>query len=253
MVLSWELATIGAATTGVLAAIAVLAGALTPTAGALAAAFGIVIVTLAGFPYLALLVLFVFASSLATRYRFDEKRARHVQEGRSGERGISNVVAHILIPAALVILYVSDPAVVSANRLAVLYASAISFAAADTFASEFGVLSPRAVSILTFRPVPAGTNGGVSALGELWAFLGATSTAVVGLAFFFLFGAVPSALGLFVVGAIAAGFLACQVDSVLGLTLENRGYLTKGGTNFLAMLSAVGIAAALLTIGGAGW
>jgi uncharacterized protein (TIGR00297 family) len=253
MVLSWELAAVGALVTGILAAIAVAAGALTPPAGALAAAFGVIIVTLAGFPYLALLVLFVLASSLATRYRFDEKRARQVQEGRAGERGVSNVVAHILIPTGLVLAYVADPNVLASSQLALLYGAAIAFAAADTFASEFGVLSPNSVSILTLRPVAPGTNGGVSLLGELWAFLGATTTAVVGLAFFALFGSIPSTAALFLLGAVAAGFLACQIDSILGMTLENRGLLTKGGTNFLAMLSAVGIGAAILTIGGHGW
>jgi uncharacterized membrane protein len=31
------------------------------------------------------------------------------------------------------------------------------------------------------------------------------------------------------------GFLGCQVDSVLGAVLENRGYLTKGSVNALAI------------------
>lgn len=48
-------------------------------------------------------------------------------------------------------------------------------------------------------------------------------------------------------GVVAvAGFLGCQIDSVLGETLENRGFLTKHSTNFLGMLSAVALAAAML-------
>jgi uncharacterized protein (TIGR00297 family) len=250
MVLSWEPATVGVVATGVLAAVAVAAGALTRPAGALAAVFGGLIVILAGFPYLALLVLFVFGSSLATRYRFEEKRSRDLQEGRSGERGVSNVLAHVIIPTGLAVLSVLDAHFLTPARLSVLYTGAIAFGASDTFASEFGVLSGHAVSILTGRPVPPGTNGGVSATGEVWALIGAVTTSVFGVVLFAGFGGLPAPVLLYLGAGIGAGFLGCQVDSLLGLTLENRGYLTKGGTNFLGMLSAVGIAAAVLVLGG---
>ena len=46
----------------------------------------------------------------------------------------------------------------------------------------------------------------------------------------------------FLIVAPIGGFLGCQIDSVLGETLENRGRLTKGSTNFFGMLSAVAIA-----------
>ena len=89
---------IGLAATLALAAAAVAGRALTPAAGAVAAVFGAVIVVLAGFPFLILLVLFVGASALATRFRFEQKRRQSVQEGVAGERGISNVLAHIVVP-----------------------------------------------------------------------------------------------------------------------------------------------------------
>ena len=246
MVLTIELAVVGIAVTAALAAGSVAAGALTRAAGALAAAFGIAIVVLAGFAFLALLVLFVLAGSLATRYAFEEKARRKVQEGTRGERGASNVIAHVVIPTLLVLWGAFDPSQVSPMSLAFLYACAISFGSADTFASEFGVLSGPARSILTFRPVEAGTNGGVSLLGELWAFVGAATTAGVGYLLFAVFRAPLPLAAPFIAGVLAAGFIACQVDSVLGETLENRGYLTKGSTNFLGMLSAVGIGYALL-------
>ena len=251
MVLGVGPAIIGILITVALAMAAVLARALTPLAGATAATFGSVIVVLAGFPYLSLLVLFVVASVLATRYGFEEKMARHVQEGVRGERGVSNVLAHIALPTALVIVAFAWPAVLSDADLALLFTAAIAFGAADTFASEFGVLSGGARSILTFRKVIPGTNGGVSGVGELWAFIGAFVTAIVALVLFAAFNSpAPSAVVL-VVGATIAGFLACQVDSVLGETLENRGYLTKGSTNFIAMLASVAMAVPFL-LGGSG-
>ncbi|MCI4323356.1 MAG: DUF92 domain-containing protein [Thermoplasmata archaeon] len=243
---------IGIAATAALSGVAIGSGALTLRAGLLAAAFGIVIVSLGGFPYLALMALFVLAGVLATRYGLEEKRRRNVQEGTAGERGVSNVVAHVVLPTALVVIASAAPTWLSGSETAFLYTSALAFGAADTFASEFGVLSGRARSILTGRPVTAGTNGGVSLLGEFWAIIGAAVTAVVGFGLFLLFHAPVHSSAGFLVGVIVAGFAGCQIDSVLGEVLENRGYLTKGSTNFLGMLSSIAFAAAFLLLA-SGW
>jgi uncharacterized protein (TIGR00297 family) len=250
VVLAFLPAAVGVILTVALAVGAVAAYALTPLAGVVASAFGIVIVVLVGFPFLALLILFVVGSVLATRYRIQEKRSKNVQEGVAGERGVSNVVAHIVLPTALAIAGGLSPPIVATPALAVLYASALAFGAADTFASELGVLAGRARSILTFRAVPPGTNGGISGIGEAWAFVGAAVIALVGFAIFRSFGTAVPATGVFLPTVTLAGFLGCQVDSVLGETLENRGFLTKGSTNFLGMLSAVAISALTLALVG---
>lgn len=249
--LGLPLALAGVVVTAVLAAAAVYAGALTLRAGLVAAVFGTIIVTLVGFAYLALLVLFVVASVLATRYALDEKKRRNVQEGTEGERGVSNVLAHIVVPTALAVTVLLPGPPLTVPVLSTLYAAALAFGGSDTFASEFGVLQGRAVSILTFRPVPAGTNGGISVLGTVWAAVGALTTGVVGFALFDGFH-VPVGPALRWIAVVSlAGFGACQVDSVLGETLENRGYLSKGGTNFLSMVAAVGLAAVFLAATGA--
>jgi uncharacterized protein (TIGR00297 family) len=249
--LSLPFAVVGAVATVALAALSVVGRALTPVAGAVAAVFGIAIVVTAGFPFLILLGLFVVLGSLATRYRFDEKVGRKVQEGESGERGVSNVLAHILIPAGLAVaggLSLLKPALVG-----VLYVSALSFAGADTLASEFGVLAGKARSILTFRPVPPGTNGGISGLGQASAAVAAIGTAGVGLVVFALFSSPLGPVPVYALAVVAAGFLGCQVDSVLGAGLENRGWLSKGSTNFLSMLAGVAIAALVIyVLGGVG-
>ncbi|MGP8072910.1 MAG: DUF92 domain-containing protein [Thermoplasmata archaeon] len=228
----------------------VLARALTPAAGAVATAFGIVIVVTAGFAFLALLILFVVASVIVTRYRIDDKRKQNLQEGRGGERGVANVVAHIIVPTGLAIGAGWMPPLWSIPTTSVLYISALAFGASDTFASELGVLAGHARSILTFRPVTPGTNGGISGAGELWGLFGALTTGVIGYLVCLLFGT-PTLSAVVVVGiSTAAGFAACQIDSVLGEAFENRGYLNKHSTNFLGMISAVAIAAACLTAGG---
>jgi uncharacterized protein (TIGR00297 family) len=245
-------AVIGVAVTCVLSAGAVRAGALTLLAGVVATAFGSFIVIVGGYPYLALLVLFVVASVLATRFRFEDKRRKNVQEGTHGERGLANVLAHVVVPTGLVALGYALPSALSPTATAFLYTSALAFGASDTFASEFGVLAGRARSVITGKLVTPGTNGGVSALGEAWAFVGAFTTALVGGGLFYLFRQPAPPLGTLLLGVTLAGFLGCQVDSVLGETLENRHYLTKGTTNFLAMLLTVLIASGLLFLLGSG-
>jgi len=239
---------VGVAVTVVLSVAAVAGRALTPLASAVAAVFGITIVLVTGFGFLLLLVVFVAVSSLATHFRFEEKTRRHVQEGRRGERGVSNVIAHIVLPTALAVGIGLGwiPAVAGA----VLFASALAFASADTLASEFGVLTGKAVSILSFRPVTPGTNGGISAVGEMVAVAGSLGTALVGVGLFGAFGEPVGRIGVFLLAVGVAGFVACQVDSVLGEALENRGLLTKGSTNFLGMLSAVPIAIAVAALAG---
>jgi uncharacterized protein (TIGR00297 family) len=253
VVLPIFLAALGVGVTVVLAAAATLTRALTPWAGAVAAAFGSIVVVVGGFPFLGLMVLFVIASVLATRYGFEEKRRAKVHEGIEGERGVSNVLAHVIIPTGLVVVAASAPAALPTATLALLYTAALAFGASDTFASEFGVLAGRARSILTLEPVPAGTNGGVSAIGEVWALVGALTTALLGLALFLGFSTrIPSA-GVLLGVATMAGFLGCQIDSILGETLENRGWLTKGTTNLLGMGSSVAIAGAAFRLLGGSW
>ena len=239
-------AVLGVVFTAVLAFAAVGSRALTFRAGLVAAIFGSVIVVIVGFAYLALLVLFVVGSTLATRYRLEEKSRRHVQEGTHGERGVANVVAHILVPTALALTALGTSALLSEPMRELLYASALAFGASDTFASEFGVLAGRARSILGGRSVEAGTNGGVSGIGELFALLGGALTAVMSVGLFALFGSAPAAPVGFAFTVTAAGFLSCQVDSILGQTLENSGYLSKHSTNLLGMLSSVAIAFAVV-------
>lgn len=245
-------ALIGILVTLLLAVIAVAGRALTPAAGAVAAAFGIVVVLFGGFAFLALLGLFVAASSLATRYRFEEKKRQHVQEGRAGERGVSNVIAHILLPTGIAVAGGLPSPLLPVAETSLLFASALAFGASDTFASEFGVLAGTARSILSRRAVPPGTNGGVSRRGQLFAFVGSITTALVGLALFVVFRTPFPNPVFFAVVVTLVGFLACQVDSVLGELFENGGILSKGETNFLGMLSAVLMAAVAYLLLGTG-
>jgi uncharacterized protein (TIGR00297 family) len=244
---TWEILA-GIAIPAVLAALSVYADVLTPSAGGIAAVFGIAIVLVGGPPYLAMLILFVLGGSLATRYGWDEKAARKLAEGKKGERGVTNVLAHILVPMGLVSALVLGEGAPYQGLISFAYVAAMATGMADTMASEFGVLSRKAYSILGRGPVAAGTNGGVSAAGEMWALVGSLLTVSAGAGIFYLFGGLailPSSVELWFLGGTFLGFLGCQIDSLLGETLENRGYLGKGSVNLLAMLLTTLFAAGL--------
>jgi uncharacterized protein (TIGR00297 family) len=138
------------------------------------------------------------------------------------------------------------------NVAAVLYLTAISAAASDTIASELGVLSSRTYMITTGKPCKPGTNGGVSGLGTSAALAAAAYTSLVGWVVLLVFSGELSMFPLwFLAIPVAMGFIGCQIDSVLGATLENRGMLNKDRVNILSIGAATLLALALMTA--VGW
>jgi uncharacterized protein (TIGR00297 family) len=121
----------------------------------------------------------------------------------------------------------------------VLALAALAEAAGDTSSSEIGMaFAGRTWMITTFKPVPAGTDGGISLFGTIAALLGAASVAVA---------AVTTGLVPFdqIAIIILAGFSGTLVDSLLGALLERRGWLDNNLVNLLSTAAAVGIAWAM--------
>ncbi len=209
--------------------------------GTIAAFFvGLVIGVLGDITWLLLLLFFLLSSFLATRYRFALKEALGVQEGAKGERRASNVLANGIAPLAIAVLSTVSPSLVPRPISGVLFLSALAVAGSDTLASEIGVLSRRTVLITTFKRVPPGTDGGISALGELCALGAAMYTALVGwfvlsyLADLYGFRATMPATPPVVLVIIVVGFVGCHIDSVIGATLEQKGLVNKKTNNLLS-------------------
>jgi uncharacterized protein (TIGR00297 family) len=110
--------------------------------------------------------------------------------------------------------------------------AALAEAAADTVSSEIGqVLGGQPRMITTLRRVEPGTDGGVSLIGTLAGMAAAGIVAAVG----------AWALGggaTFFWVSTAGGVLGLFVDSLLGATLERRGWLNNDAVNFLSTASA---------------
>jgi uncharacterized protein (TIGR00297 family) len=227
---------------------------LTLTGSISAFGVGMVIGVMGDLVWLIVLLVFLLSSFAATRYKFSAKVAWGVQEGVKGERGGGNVLAHGLIPAVIaVIAFLSRGLhlpLLPTEITGLIFISAISIAASDTLASEIGILSDKTYSIITGERVRPGTNGGVSWFGQMWAFFGAMYTSIIGWLILNPFSDTLSP-GIWIVWIpVVVGFLGCQIDSVLGATLEERGLLNKDTTNLVTIAIGVIIAVLLYTFFG---
>jgi len=107
----------------------------------------------------------------------------------------------------------------------VLFAATMATVAADTWATELGVLfggTPRLITSL--KPAPKGTSGAVSAYGTVAAFAAAVSVGIV-------FSTVNATLSWqFVLLISLAGLVGCLFDSLLGATVQRIYQGSEGPT-----------------------
>jgi uncharacterized protein (TIGR00297 family) len=181
-----------------------------------------------GYGYKSFLLLFAFVllGSVATRLGFSRKTARGVAERRGGARSWREALANLLAAAFFAILVITTH-----HEAAFLIAlvAALAEAAGDTVSSEIGQwASDRAYLITTFKPVPAGQDGGISLPGTAAGF--AASAIIMGLGLGLgLCGPYRFAGAAITLAAAGAGNL---FDSFLGATIQRRGLVTNGIVNF---------------------
>ncbi|MDH7508374.1 MAG: DUF92 domain-containing protein [Methanomassiliicoccales archaeon] len=225
---------------GLLAVLAYKFKLLSASGSIASIAVGLTIGWFGSISWLLILIVFVLLGFLVTRYKIQLKMAGGLQEGKRGERTYRNVLANGFVP--LVIALVSYSLDLQNELIAqIAYLSAISVAAADTTASELGVLSPRTYLITNFNRVAPGTNGGISLAGTIWAVIAATFASIIG-----WLAIVPGmSIDVMVVIPIFAGVSGCMIDSFIGATLENRGFVSKLGTNVISMLAGTVIAVSI--------
>ena len=195
---------------------------------------GIVLLVFAGPKWFLIMLVFFILGSAATRYKFEYKKRIGVEQGRGGARGYRNVFANGIAATAAAVLF----GVFQQPVFIVMYVGCVATAAADTLASEIGVTGGIPYLITTLKKVPIGTNGGVTLVGETVALLG--GLAVSGAAF--LLGVITLPV---VLVCTLAGFVGTNIDSLVGATLENRGFLGNAGTNLLATIGGGVVAVAL--------
>lgn len=192
-------------------------------------------------PLLALFLL-TFAATRFGRARKEALQVAEERRGRSASQVAANLGAAALAGIAVSAshFFVLSPGILRRPMLIALVA-ALAEATADTLSSELGeVLGGEPVLLTTLRRVPAGTDGAVSLAGTLAGCAGAAAIALIALLVLPL-----SWTEGFV--ALASGVFGLFFDSLLGATLERRGWLNNDAVNFLSTCAAV-VAASVLSL-----
>lgn len=165
---------------------------------------------------------YFLVGSAVTRIGMAEKEAAGIAEKRAGARGPENVWGSALT-AALCALGVGIvggeiiPATLNLDSLLLLgYVASFGTKLADTTASEIGkAYGKNTFLITTLQPVPRGTEGAVSLEGTLAGVVAAVAMAGVGWAV-----GIIDLLG--IVWCVLAAFIATNVESVIGATLQSQ-------------------------------
>ena len=179
---------------------------------------GTIVFGVGRWPYTLPILTFFILSSLLSKMgkKRKQKLAGMIEKG--GARDAWQVIANGGPGGLIVILAYIWPHPV----WFLLYAASLAAATADTWGTEIGTLSrtdPR--SIVTFKPVPAGTSGGISLIGTLGSALG--SLILAGVSWLVTPQNSPAVVGLreFII-IFAAGVAASLIDSLLGATLQAK-------------------------------
>jgi uncharacterized protein (TIGR00297 family) len=182
------------------------------SSGAIAATAVGTIAVAAGWNWGTLLIIYFAVSTALSRVgRASKERRTASIIAKGGARDATQVLANGAMFAAAALVATMRPDV----RWIALGAGSLAASAADTWATEIGTLyggTPR--SILTWRTVPVGTSGGISAIGTVAAAAGAV-----------FIGLVVAALGwtsMVARNVMIGGLAGAIVDSLLGATMQSR-------------------------------
>jgi uncharacterized protein (TIGR00297 family) len=171
----------------------------------------------------ALAAVFVI-SFVATKFGHVKKEARGLAEERRGRKA-SQIVANLGVAALF-----------SAAGHYGGCIAALAEAAADTASSEIGQAAGGPVKLLTtWKTVPAGADGGISLKGTL---AGVAAAGII-----VLIGALHHALWPHTVIVFLSACAGLLFDSLLGATVERKGWIGNDLVNFASTLFAALLAA----------
>ena len=179
--------------------------------GAIAALIVGTAAVIAGWTWAILLIVFFIVSSALSRFKH---AAREARIGRIVEKGDERDAIQVFANGGVFALAAVAATVTGDAVWACAATGALAAATADTWATEVGTLAgglPR--SVVSLRPVPAGTSGAITVPGTLASIAGAAMITAV--AYLTGASAVPSAV---FIGGLA-GSLA---DSLVGATIQER-------------------------------
>lgn len=183
----------------------------------------------AGIWGLIILGAFFTVGSLVSVWKINLKQQLGLAEPNKAKRSAIHAFSNGGVAAICGLLAWLFPA--NASLFQTLLAASMASAMADTLASELGnVYGSRYVNILTFHSEPRGLDGVVSCEGTL---LGAAGGVLIACIYGMGFGWDISVVIVTLAGIMGNGF-----DSVLGATLQRKGYMNNHAVNFANTLFA---------------
>ncbi|MEH2271560.1 MAG: TIGR00297 family protein [Nostoc sp.] len=175
----------------------------------------------------AVVMFYFLVGSGVTRIGMAQKEAEGIAEKRSGARGPENVWGSALTGALCALgvgminsgFIVPSPQFLMPNPQSLLllaYVASFSTKLADTTASEVGKAYGKSTFLITtLQPVPRGTEGAVSLEGTLAGIVASVAIAFVGWGVGLI-----DLLG--VAWCVLAAFIATNLESVIGATLQSK-------------------------------
>ncbi|MEH1770679.1 TIGR00297 family protein [Nostoc sp.] len=194
----------------------------------------------------AVVMFYFLVGSGVTRIGMAQKEAEGIAEKRSGARGPENVWGSALTGALCALgvgiinsgFFVASPQSLVPNPQSLLllaYVASFSTKLADTTASEVGKAYGKSTFLITtLQPVPRGTEGAVSLEGTLAGIVASVAIAFIGWGVGLI-----DLLG--VAWCVLAAFIATNLESVIGATLQSKyAWLTNEVVNiFNTLIGAI--------------
>lgn len=187
-----------------------------------------------GYAGTAMMAAFFLLATFATSWKLRYKQEQKLAELNKGRRDAWQVLANAGMAAILSVLVLLFPG--EKIMFGILIAAAFASATSDTLSSELGnVYGRRFYNIISFSKDKRGLDGVVSLEGTLFGILGSFFIAIIH-ALGFGFNIENIAI------IVTAGTAGNLFDSLLGATVERKGFVNNNVVNFSNTLVAVIVA-----------